>query len=548
MKRIKLNIATLLLVAITAGSCKKAVDFAPYNSVASTEAFSTAAKCLVSLFGVYDAAQSGAYVDGTIRGYPFGAASIEQGDCRGEDVVNLATFFQISYQATYNASNANSEGHWNSLYALINKANVSIDGFRGAGTAGVLSSAVAAQYEAECRFLRALSHHELMIHFARPYRDGGGTQLGVPYRDFAVNVPATVEQLRKLPRATADSVYRGILRDLDYAEANLPATFTGPTAANDRTVRASSAAAIALKQRIKLHMGDWAGAIAEGNKLIPATINPLVWTSVVSPIGAWALTSSPDGPFAANGTNTESIFSVRNNSIDNTGVNGSLPSMFGAGSLGGRGLVSISPIIWNNSGWKCDDKRRTLLYVLGSNANSATSIFTNKYRDYVNRGDYAPQIRYAEVLLNQAEAVERNAGTISQRAIDLLNTVRNRGLQNPATEQYVAANFATSADLIRAILLERRIEFLAEGKRWSDITRLAVDASYTTNGIPAKAINGTAVAGLTPTPAQITALYNCGSGYTPGQAGIPYSDYRFLFPIPSNEIIQNPVITQNPGY
>lgn len=533
MKKLIKYLFWLPVLGLAITSCKKAVEVAQYNpSVPAADAFSTAAKCQAALFGVYDAAQSGAYTDGSVRGYPFGAANIEQGDCRGEDVVNIAAFYQITYQATYNANSANCVGHWNSLYALINKANVSIDGFRGAGSSGVLSPAVAAQFEAECRFLRALSHHELMIMWARPYRENA-SGIGVPYRDFAVNVPATVEQVRRLPRAIADTVYTRILRDLDYAEANLPATFTG----NDRTVRASRAAAIALKMRIQLHRGNWAGVIAEGNKLIPATINPLSPSSVVSPIGSWALTPLPDGPFA-NNSSSESIFSVRNNAIDNTGVNGALPAMYGAANLGARGLVTVSPIIWNNTGWLCDDLRRSLLYVAGLNVNGAAGIFTTKYRDYVNRGDFAPQIRYAEVLLMQAEAEQRNSGTVSARALDLLNTVRNRSLASPTTQQYVIGNFATPTDLIRAVILERRIEFLMEGKRWGDIHRLSMDAAFTTNGIPAKAANGL----------QGAAIYGCGTPFTPTQGAIAYSDFRFLWPIPAEEIIQNPVVVQNPGY
>lgn len=531
MKKINKYLLYLLLPALGLGSCKKAIDLAPYTSVSADEAFSTASKCLTSLYGVYDAAQSGDYF-GALRGYPFGAAHVEQGDCRGEDVINIAAFYQITYQATYNASYANGEGHWNSLYSLINRANISIDGFRGAGNSGVLSPSVAAQYEAECRFLRALSHHELVVHWARPYLDGNGSQVGIPYRDFAVNVPATVELVRTLPRDRVDTVYKRILRDLDYAEANLAASLSG----NDRTVRATKAAAIALKMRVKMHMGDWAGVIAEGNKLIPAVINPLSPTSVVSPIGSWALTASPDGPFA-NNSSSESIFSVRNSSIDNTGVNGALPAMLGAANLGGRGLVAVSPILWNNAGWRCDDTRRSLLYAQGTNANNGQSVFTNKYRDYVNRSDFAPHFRYAEVLLLQAEAEARTGG-ITQRAIDLLNVVRNRSIPSPSTNQYVAANFATQFDLVKAVLLERRIEFLLEGKRWGDISRLVMDPNYTTGGIPAKAINGASGA----------SIYNCGGTYTPGQAGIPYSDYRFIWPIPNNEIIQNPIIAQNPGY
>ena len=166
------------------------------------------------------------------------------------------------------------------------------------------------------------------------------------------------------------------------------------------------------------------------------------------------------------------------------------------------------------------------------------SYFTNKYRDYTTRGDFAPQIRYPEVLLTLAEAEARQAAGISQRAIDLLNVVRNRALQDTATEKYLAANFATKVALVKAILLERRIELLAEGKRWGDISRNVMDANYTTGGIPAKAING----------ANGLAIYGCGNNYTPGQAAIPVTDFKFIWPIPVDETIQNPVIKQNPSY
>ncbi|MBL0146180.1 MAG: RagB/SusD family nutrient uptake outer membrane protein [Chitinophagaceae bacterium] len=114
----------------------------------------------------------------------------------------------------------------------------------------------------------------------------------------------------------------------------------------------------------------------------------------------------------------------------------------------------------------CDDKRRTLLTTSGTNSAGTQSVFTTKYRDYPTYGDYAPQIRYAEVLLLLAEAEARNAATVSSRAVDLLNVVRNRSLATPATQQYTVAGFADKVALIKAILLERRIEFLAEGKRW----------------------------------------------------------------------------------
>lgn len=528
----------LITIAAAVGllSCKKILDVQSYTAVTDATAFETADRALLALNGVYDAAQSGGYAGGTEkRGYPFGSANIQQGDNRGEDVINLAAFYQFTYQGTYNPTTANNNNMWDGCYALINKANITIDGVKQASAAGTLTAAIATQYEAECRFLRGMAHHELVINFARPYLDGNGAALGVPYRLLANTSGAAIEELRKTPRPPVSEDYQKILADLDFAEANLPALQTGGTGIS--TYRATKAAAIALKMRVKLHMGDYAGVITEGNKLVNAT------APYVSPIGAWTLQASPDGAFSAAGglnASKENIFSVKNDPLDATSVNGSLPGQYGPANLGGRGLVAVSPIIWNNNIWRCDDKRRTLLYASGTNVNAATSILTIKYKDYATRGDYAPQIRYAEVLLMLAEAEARQAATVSARALDLLNAVRNRALANPTTEAYTIASFADKIALVKAILFERRVEFLAEGRRWGDVHRLSGEnnANYTLGGIPAKAING----------AQGASIYGCGQAYTPTQLAIPYSDFRFIWPIPADEIAQNPIITQNPGY
>jgi hypothetical protein len=503
-------------------SCKKVLNTSPYNSITSATAFATDARCDLSLNGVYDAAQSGLYTDGSRRGYPFGAANITQGDCRGEDVVNAAAFYQITYQATYNSSAANCIGMWKGLYALINEANVCISGFKGAAAGNIITSSKMTQYVAECRFLRAMAHHEALIQFARPYMDGAGKGLGVPWRDTAIASSSAVASILATPRMRTDSVYANILADLDYAEANLPVT--------NLVYRATKAAAIALKMRIKLHMGDWAGVITEGNKIISGS------TSFTSPIGAWTLTASPDGPFVSNSTK-ESIFSIKNDALDNPGVNAALAGMYMPTDRKGRGLIIISPVLWNNPSWACDDKRRSLLAVTGVDANNNKGWLIYKYRDSTGLSDYAPQIRYAEVLLTMAEAQARTGPGVSATALALLNAVRNRSVTNVA-EQYTLASFTTQSDLVKAILFERRVEFVGEGKRWSDISRLAPDPAYSTGGIPAKAVNG----------ADGLAIYNCGGGYTPGQAAIPYSDYRFVWPIPLTEIQQNPIIAQNPQY
>ncbi len=529
----------VLGLALGVASCEKVLDQQPYSAFTDESVFTTADRATLALNGVYDAAQTGGPTLGG-RGYPFGAATIQQGDNRGEDVVNLAAFYQFTYQGTYTPVTANNVAMWDNTYGMINKANIAIEGFKKVGASGILSPALATQFEAECRFLRALGHHELLIHYARPFLEGNGAALGIPYRDYAVTGSASLEKLQKEARPKVSENYTKLLADIAFAEANLPVSNTGGA-----VFRAQRSAAIALKQRVLLHMGQWANAVAAGNQLIPSTLTPATPTATRSIVGNHSLLASPAGAFghaSGNSVTTENIFSVKNDPLDNGSVNGAPAAMYGSTDLLGRGLVCISPIIWNNAGWLVDDTRRSGLYRNGASV-IGRAIMTTKYTDYAGRGDNTPIIRWSEVLLNQAEAEARLSATVSQKAIDLLNLVRNRSLANPATQQYTAARFANTTALLEAIILERRIEFLAEGRRWPDIHRLAQDpvTALRPVGIPAKVAN----AGVT---GSTLAQYGIGVPVTLGQPAIPYSDFRFIWPIPALEITTNPVITQNPGY
>jgi len=533
-----------VLSALTFGGigCQKVLDEAPYNAFTDASIFSTAERATLALNGVYDAAQTGGPTLGG-RGYPFGAANVQQGDCRGEDMVNLAAFYQFTYQGTYNPTTANNVAFWNNTYSMINKANIAIDGFRKAGAGGVLPTATATSFEAECRFLRALGHLEMLTHFARPFLDGAGAGLGIPYRENAITGSASLDLLKTEARPTVAFDYQRIIADLNFAEANLPLTQAiGP-------VRATRGAAIAIKMRARMHMGQWDSLRIEGNKLIPTSLTPLSPASTTSVLGGYALQVSPAGSFGLPGGNSvtsENIFSIKNDPLDNGSVNGALASQYGSNDFAGRGLVSISPIIWNRTEWLATDLRRSLLYVQGSTNNgtslaSGQAILTRKYTDYIGRGDNNPIIRWAEVLLMQSEAEARlSVGTVSARAVDLLNMVRNRSSASPAATQFTVANFANDAAEVGAILLERRIELLAEGKRWADIHRTVLDpiVSLRPVGIPAKVVNGTSGMGI----------YGFGLAVTAGQPAIPYADFRFIWPLPVGEVTQNPIVVQNPGY
>lgn len=166
-------------------------------------------------------------------------------------------------------------------------------------------------------------------------------------------------------------------------------------------------------------------------------------------------------------------------------------------------------------------------------------MYSNKYKDTSTLSDASPLLRYAEVLLNRAEAKAR---LDDATYLEDLNMVRNRSLASPTAEQYTL--FANKTATVNAVLLERRIEFLAEGLRWNTIMRLQKDDIAQMNGIPAKYKNGAAPK---------ASDYTIGTTYvikTGDVVAIPYSDDRFLWPIPTLETSANPVLAaqQNPGW
>jgi len=528
--RLAITVPALTFSLLLTTSCDKEVlELTPVDRITEVAAFENAARVELAVAGVYDAAQSGFYLGSFVnnRGYPFGSASIEQGDVRGEDMFNHEAFYALTYENQYNPSTANNQHMWETLYALINRANVVLEALPAASTSGVITEVQLKEYQGELLFLRALAHHELLVHFARPYdHTADASHAGVPYRETAINTGAGVDEAQAQGRNTVKECYDKMLEDLNNAELNLPATRANAAL---KITRATKGAAIALKTRVLLHKNDYAGVITEGNKIVPLN------APFVSPIGGYTLTASPDGPFttAGNKGNSESIFSIDNSTGDTPGVNGALPSMY---APNGRFLVAISPIIYNATFWPANDTRRTLLTAKGAGTGF---FYTTKYKDVATLTDNTPLVRYAEVLLNLSEALARTS-PLSVRALDLLNALRGR-----ATEPYTLASMANNDAFIQAIVNERRIEFLAEGRRWADIHRLAVEGKYAYKGIPQK---------VGPKTAVTTADYNAASGVVRpailGVPAIPYDNFKFVWPFPSTEVSSNPVLAaqQNPGW
>ncbi|MEI8060621.1 MAG: RagB/SusD family nutrient uptake outer membrane protein, partial [Ferruginibacter sp.] len=269
-------------------------------------------------------------------------------------------------------------------------------------------------------------------------------------------------------------------------------------ASYNNTTRAHRNTAIAFKTRVYLTMQQYANVITEANKIVSAAAPFTAATGVTH-----ALQANISNVFIAPYTTTESILSMPMTTTggDNPGTQNPLGYYYS--KVTGNGEFSLNPAgIIADAGWTATDKRRSFISV-----SSGKSFLNLKYAAPSPYTDYVPVIRYAEVLLNLAEAKVRTTNTVDAQAVALINAVRNR---SDATVTFTAGSFATSADLIAAILKERRIEFLGEGLRNTDLLRLL-------QTIPAK---GTAQ--------QKTA-----------------SDVGYIWPISSTELSLNTLCTDN---
>ena len=74
------------------------------------------------------------------------------------------------------------------------------------------------QYKGECLFLRALTYHNLMIHYALPYNVEGNNNYGMPIYTKAVNDPSQLAEQQSTGRSTVKDTYDQILSDLNNAE------------------------------------------------------------------------------------------------------------------------------------------------------------------------------------------------------------------------------------------------------------------------------------------------------------------------------------------
>ena len=189
------------------------------------------------------------------------------------------------------------------------------------------------------------------------------------------------------------------------------------------------------------------------------------------------------------------------------------------GTLGGSGLNYWTLTEETRSKFKTEDARRAATYTDLYSYEESTGGYTKyygaiqrKFNGMVNAGsrvfiDDVVLYRYADVLLMKAEA--QNA--LGQDPSDAMNAIRKRAFGSNFSGNEFVADSKENND--NAILEERLLEFLYEGKYWWDILR-----------------------------------FDKASELIPYFKNNPTHTYKYLWPLSLSILSTEPKSVQNPGY
>lgn len=402
--------------------------------------------------------------------------------------LNIADLYNQSYNALYN----------------INTALSKIDGVTG------ISNAKKAQYKGELQFIRAYYYFNLVRYF-------GPVVLVTEPLANASDAFAT-------SRASEDEVYTRIINDLTDASANLPlkSAYTGSDVG-----RASKGAALGLLGKVYLTRKEYAKAESTLRQILP-----LGYSLVANYADVFATTNKNNG---------ESLFEVQYLGSDKVSEWSNFIYIFAPRNSAGAvtGFPTSRPQGWNIptkniiAEFEGGDKRKDVSLRTGYTNSAGTFVpipYVNKYNHahtVVGRtDDNWPVLRYSDVLLMLAEAINEQAGP--GNAYQYINQVRTRaGL--PALSNLNQDAFRS------AIRHERRVELAFENDRWFDLKR-----AYT-NAQMADILNAHGAAEK--------------ASPTVDRGGVPFvgNDYKFdgyeaLYPIPDRQRFLDKNLTQNPGY
>ncbi|PXY46137.1 RagB/SusD family nutrient uptake outer membrane protein [Flavobacterium hydrophilum] len=432
-------IITPFIALLLAGCSDDALDTVPETSISTGTAFSTPAKILAQVNGLY-----GQFSNPSFYGGRYIIFNEQRGNEFSQNDGNNSTGANV-WNQSITASGDFVNSVWSVAYTTINFSNILIDNL---ATSTVVTEDLRKNYIAEAKFIRAISYFSLVQTYAKPYAQNSAA-LALPLRLKGNSSGG----LNDLAFSSVADVYTQIIKDLDEAEADLPDSYA---TAIVTASRAHKATAIALKTRVYLSKGDYPKVISEAGKLVPESA-PFQYVS-----GSLTHRLEPNVATVYGGSyvGNEAIFSIPfTTAAEAPGLQSALSANY------------LTPVLYFNSSGIIADN--VFSSALSTDARKALVITNGTGQKLLNKfkksgapfTDYVPVIRYAEVLLNYAEAAAQNENLPLAR--NLLTAVRNR-----SDAAYVfTTGIAGKEELITTILNERRIELVGEGFRTHDLVR-----------------------------------------------------------------------------
>ncbi|RAJ08177.1 putative outer membrane starch-binding protein [Chitinophaga skermanii] len=355
---------------------------------------------------------------------------------------------------THDASNDRMEQLWKQSYDAINTSNIAIERIALIGETHI-NGTVRTRLINEAKFLRALHYFNLVRWFG-----------DVPLVLHEVNsLEANGLYVEKSP---SSEVYAQIIKDLQDAE-NLPA----PGAYSAANIgRATSGSAKSLLAKVYLTQQNWTLAAAKSREVIEAK-----WYDLFENFADVYAVGRKNGK--------EHIFSAQ--FLGNAGYQGnSLASRSAPNEVPGIN-GDYADAIHKQGGlyesFSENDTRKAVTFStsLVSPTDGKTYTFEphlHKYYDESvvgNQGQSSknlPIIRYAEVLLIYAEALNESSGAPSTAAYEAIDKVRARA--GIALLKDIAPNLGKDA-FRDSVFQERRKELVYEYQRWFDLVRRGPD-------------------------------------------------------------------------
>jgi hypothetical protein len=488
------RIAVVSAALLLATACHDFVNPNPTDVLASENFYRTSADAIAAVNGVYEQERS-AY----LTNYWYIT------DVTTDEVIASPDFGPDGHRAsnyTFDAQEGFIKTFWGDTYRAINRANAVLDRVPQITMSETLRNRILG----EARFLRALSYFNLVRLFG-----------DVPLLAHEVTSVANVQ----IPRNSVADVYALILEDLQSAVITLPVSYAGADAG-----RVTSGAARSLLTKVYLTERNWTFAAQTAGQVMAS--------------GTYSLLPNFKDNFrvATKLTNRESIFELDYDGVLTPGA-GSVVTLFTlpAGYPGGDayGLIELLPSTLDKFG--ATDKRGQGASVIASPFTDATGRVISwalprgavvyKYFDELNaqnvntrgwaqQSNDWPVLRYADVLLMYAEAVNEGGSATTGTKEDALNLVRQRAGLPPLAG-------LSQSDFRDSVRVERQRELLFEGQRWFDLARW-----------------NTLDAAIREKTAEVATRY-------PGET-TPHGVNSALLPIPQSEINLNRHLTQNPGW